>query len=268
MELPQFQLLDFGIFDSRIKFPNVDVTSKRPVEFYEIEVMIGDFGGCSYIEGLAYPHESIDVICTKPGQERYSALPFKCYYLHLTANNASAVKMLNSLPDAFQIGDISEYRSIFNRMMRTVFPNQDTQVLHLSSCLNEILALALRDSNISALQSGVIGNKQALLASERYLHTHYQHPVSLNDLAEVANISPIYFHKLFAAYFHKTPNQYLLDLRIEQAKRMLLEEDFSLTDIALSCGFTSQSYFCNRFKNFTGVTPLQYRKKELSKVSI
>ena len=268
MELLQFQLLDFGIFDSRIKFPNVDITSKRPVEFYEIEVMIGDFGGCSYIEDRAYPHDHIDFICTKPGQERYSALPFKCYYLHLKASNAPAEKMLGSLPDAFQIGDIGEYRSIFNRMMRTDFPNRDTQDLHLSSCVNGILSLALRDSNISTLQSGVISNKQALLTSEQYLHAHYQQPVSLNELAAVANISPIYFHKLFTAYFHKTPNQYLLDLRVEHAKRMLLEENFSLADIALSCGFTSQSYFCNRFKNLTGLTPLQYRRKELSKFSI
>ena len=128
--------------------------------------------------------------------------------------------------------------------------------------------LALRDSNISLFQTGVISNKRALLASEQYLRDHYQQPVSLNNLAEVANISPIYFHKLFTAYFHKTPNQYLLDLRIERAKQMLLEETVSLVDIALSCGFTSQSYFCNRFKTLTGMTPLQYRKKELSKVNI
>lgn len=268
MVLPQFQLLDFGIFDSRIKFPNVDITSRRPVEFYEIEIMIGNLGGCSYIEEQIYSHESIDFICAKPGQQRYSSLPFKCYYLHLKAGNAPAEKMLDALPDAFQIGDTGEYRSIFNRMMRTDFPNREVQILHLSSCLNEVLTLALRDSNIGTFQSGVIGNKKALLASEQYLHDHYQQSVSLNKLAEVANISPIYFHRLFTAYFHKTPNQYLLDLRVEQAKRKLLEEDFSLVDIALSCGFTSQSYFCNRFKSITGLTPLQYRRKELSKVSI
>ena len=268
MDFPSFLLLDFGIFDSRIKFPNVDITTPRPVEFYEIEILIDDFGGCSYIDGREYSHSSIDFICAKPGQQRYSALPFKCYYLHLLASNSSAVKLLNSLPNAMQIGDIWEYSSLFNRMMREDFPNADTKTLVLSSCLNQILTLALQDSRIGTCKSGVIGNKKALLTAEQYLHAHYQRQISLRELANVANISPIYFHKLFTAYFHKTPNQYLLDLRIEHAKRKLLEENFSLTDIALVCGFTSQSYFCSRFKKLTGMTPLQYRKRELSKVEI
>lgn len=268
MDLPQFQLLDHGIFDSRIKFPNIDITAMRPVEFYEIEIMLGDFGGCSYIGDRAYPHGSIDFICAKPGQNRCSALPFKCHYLHLMPGNSSAQDLLNRLPDAMEIGDTGEYRNIFNRMMHADLEDLDTRMLLLSSCLNQILALALRDSSIGTFQSGVIGNKRALLASEQYLQAHYQQPVSLKELAEVANLSPIYFHKLFTAYFHKTPNQYLLDLRIELAKRKLLEEVFSLAEIALECGFTSQSYFCSRFKKLTGMTPLQYRNKELSKVDI
>ena len=268
MDFHQFHLIDFGIFDSRIKFPNITVTTDRTVDFYELEIMIGSHGGYSYINGTPYPHGKIDFICAKPGQLRHSVLPFKCYYLHLLANNDAAQALLDSLPDAMEIGDTGEYCAIFNQMMRTDFPDRDTQMLFLSAGLSQILTLSLRDSRIGTFKSGVVSNKKALLRAEMYLQEHYQQTVSLNKLAAIANISPIYFHKLFTAYFHKTPNQYLLDLRIAHAKLKLLEEDFSLSSIAMECGFTSQSYFCNRFKNLTGLTPLQYRRKELSKVDI
>lgn len=268
MEFHQFQLLDFGIFDSRIKFPNITVTAPRPVDYYEIELLIGDHGGCSYIGDAAYPHSKIDFICAKPGQHRHSELPFKCYYLHLNAENETAETLLRSLPDTMEIGDSGEYAHLFSQMMRADFPDEDTKTLFLSSALSQILALALRDSNIGAMKNAVVGNKKALHKAEEYLIANFQRNVSLQELASVANISPIYFHKLFVAYFHKTPNQYLLDLRITHAKRKLLSEDSSLAGIALECGFTSQSYFCSRFKTATGLTPLQYRNAELSKVDI
>ncbi len=268
MDFHQFHLIDFGVFDSRIKFPNIAVTTARPVECYEIEILIGKHGGCAHIDGTSYPHDRIDFICAKPGQMRHSALPFKCCYLHLLAKNDTAKAMLDSLPDAMQLGDTQEYSGIFHQMMRTDFPNADSKLLFLSAGLNQILALALRDSGTGTFQTGIASNKKALLTAEKYLHRHYHRNIPLQELAGVANISPIYFHKLFSAYFHKTPNQYLLDLRIAQAKLMLLEEEFSLAGIALECGFTSQSYFCSRFKSVTGLTPLQYRKSELSKAEI
>lgn len=268
LELYQFDLLDFGIFDSRIKFPNVSVTKPRPVECYEIEILTGDFCGCSYIDNHVYPHDKFDFICAKPGQIRYSRLPFKCFYLHVRPQNEEAIRLLSSLPETMKIGNIREYSSIFSSLIRMEHTESGTERLYISSALCQILALILQDASIASFQTGVIGNKEALLNAESYLRCNFSQNITLQTLSAVANLSPIYFHKLFTAYFHKTPNQFLLDLRIAHAKRMLLEEDFSLSDIALACGFTSQSYFCSRFKKANGQTPLQYRRKALSRVNI
>lgn len=268
MVLHQFELLEFGIFDSRVKFPNITVTEYRPVEHYEIEILMGDFGGCSYINGIAYPHSGIDFICAKPGQQRRSRLPFKCYYIHLEPKNQEAKKLLDRLPGSMKIGDTQQYAALFHKLLQASFSDPDTERLAYSAGLSQILMLALRDGNIGSFQSGVVGNKKALLLAESYLCQHFRENITLPVLADVASLSPVYFHKLFTAHFHKTPNEYLLELRLAHAKQLLLEEAYSLADIAMGCGFASQSYFCYRFKSAVGLTPLQYRRQELSKVGI
>jgi aspartate--ammonia ligase len=110
-----------------------------------------------------------------------------------------------------------------------------------------------RDSGVTTFEAGITGNKKALLNAEKYIKENYQKNISLEELARVHNLSPIYFHKLFTSFFQKTPNKYLLDLRIAHAKTRLLEENCNLPDIALECGFSSQSYFCYKFKEQTGL---------------
>ena len=87
-------------------------------------------------------------------------------------------------------------------------------------------------------------------------------------LAAVANLSPSYFHKLFCAYFSMTPGDFVLQCRVSAAKSMLIEGSLPLDEVAEQCGFTSQSYFNYRFKQVVGMTPLQYRRANLSRLEV
>ena len=58
-----------------------------------------------------------------------------------------------------------------------------------------------------------------------------------------------------------TPREYLLSLRVEAARRLLVTSDTSLAAIATDCGFTDQSHFTKRFQKVTGMTPHQYRDR-------
>ncbi|KAF0235494.1 MAG: melR, partial [bacterium] len=62
-----------------------------------------------------------------------------------------------------------------------------------------------------------------------------------------------------------TPNNYLIAVRIEQAKRLLIETDESMVNISLAVGYSSQSHFTKVFRTFTGLTPTKYRERLLSK---
>ena len=106
-------------------------------------------------------------------------------------------------------------------------------------------------------------HQKLLQESDRYIREHYAEDISLAALAERCGLHPNYFHKLYTSAFGKTPAQKLLDCRIAAAKMALIAGNRSMAEIAAECGFSSQTYFGYKFKQATGRTPLQYRKRVL-----
>lgn len=99
-----------------------------------------------------------------------------------------------------------------------------------------------------------------LLPAVRYLETHYcDAGIGNRDLAAECQISEVYLRKLFVKYFHLSPKQYLIDLRIKKAKQLLSEGSLKTADISELCGFSSTYHFCRLFKKHTGMTPSEYR---------
>lgn len=95
-----------------------------------------------------------------------------------------------------------------------------------------------------------------------YIRNHYDSPITLEELASVAGMSPRYFCRAFAQITGKTPIAYLNYYRIETAGERLLMTNETITDIALSCGFNDTSYFSKIFTREKGVSPSQYRKQD------
>ena len=93
-----------------------------------------------------------------------------------------------------------------------------------------------------------------------FIRNNYDMPITLNDMAEAAGMSPKYFCYYFKDLTTKTPVEYLSFYRIEKASRKLINSDTSVTDIAFSCGFNDLSYFIKTFKTLKGITPAKFRK--------
>jgi AraC family transcriptional regulator len=84
-------------------------------------------------------------------------------------------------------------------------------------------------------------------------------PLQLREMAGAACLSPFHFSRIFRLTMGISPYQYVLDRRIEGAKRMLHAGHFDLVEIALRTGFGSQSNFNRAFKKSTGTTPGAFR---------
>ncbi|MBN8617839.1 MAG: AraC family transcriptional regulator [Anaerolineae bacterium] len=100
---------------------------------------------------------------------------------------------------------------------------------------------------------------QALQQARDYLHMHYSEPLSLQTLAQVVHLSPFHLSRLFTAYFGLPPHTYLIQIRIQRAKK-LLHQGWAIPDVALATGFADQSHLNHAFKRVVGVAPGQYRK--------
>lgn len=93
-----------------------------------------------------------------------------------------------------------------------------------------------------------------------YIEEHYTESISLENMAQIAGLSPRYFCRFFRKMTQCTPTEYLNYYRIECACEQLAESPISITDVALGCGFNDISYFIKAFHKAKGITPKQYKE--------
>ncbi len=93
-----------------------------------------------------------------------------------------------------------------------------------------------------------------------YIHTHFQKPISLDEVAQVANYNFSYFSTAFRSELGVTFSEYLTKLRVDYAKRLLISTDEVVNEIGKRSGFLSPSTFLQSFKKYENMTPTAYRK--------
>ncbi len=94
-----------------------------------------------------------------------------------------------------------------------------------------------------------------------YLDTNLCGDVRLEDVASHAGLSPAHFCRQFKRAVGVSPRRYVLEKRIQRAMELIVDEESSLVEVALSLGFSSQSHFTVTFKKLTGLPPRQYREQ-------
>jgi AraC family transcriptional regulator len=116
---------------------------------------------------------------------------------------------------------------------------------------------ATRSFTLPAYTGGM--PRYRLLPVLEYIDAHLQHPLSLQELAAVANMSQYYFCRMFRQTMGIAPFQYVRQQRIEKARKLLEQPHLSILEVGLQCGFTSPSHFTRQFHQIVGVTPKAYR---------
>lgn len=97
----------------------------------------------------------------------------------------------------------------------------------------------------------------------KYIDEHLSDPLSVQQIAEHFAFSPYYFHRLFTSIVGESMSAYIRDRRIAYACRMLNETDRKILDIALDHGFDSAQSFSRTFRSVTGMSPTEYRSRNI-----
>jgi len=95
----------------------------------------------------------------------------------------------------------------------------------------------------------------------KYLMNNYQNNITLEEVASIASLSVPAFCRYFKKRANKTFVQFLNEIRIAFACKLLIDDDQTVAAICYSCGFSNVSFFIRQFKKITALTPLNYRKK-------
>ena len=123
--------------------------------------------------------------------------------------------------------------------------------------LLSLLADFLTESMTQTVDPGAYNRT---LPAKRMIETHFHEPLSIVQMAEACDMCEGSFRRVFASVYNQSPVQYLLNLRIEKAKELLLL-GLSLDEAAQKTGFTDVNYFIRYFHKTTGMTPGTFRKR-------
>lgn len=102
---------------------------------------------------------------------------------------------------------------------------------------------------------------QGIATSLRFLSRHWHEPISVADLTKVAGMSSRGFQKAFVQHTRRSPGQELRRLRIAGALKLLAGSNYETPAVAKMCGFKKPNSFHVAFKQATGLSPQQYRKR-------
>lgn len=101
-------------------------------------------------------------------------------------------------------------------------------------------------------------------STRRFMLENYSEKITIEMLAKRANFSQSRFCVLYNKFFNSTPIDDLLNIRIEKAQAMLKFSDYTVSEIADMCGFSSIHYFSRKFKERVGRSPTDYRNGNVS----
>ena len=98
------------------------------------------------------------------------------------------------------------------------------------------------------------------------LHANYTNPdFNINQLSEETGVHRTTIDRTLRKETGKNPLELLMTIRIDRAKELLLAASFSISETARQCGFRNCNYFCRVFRNFTGLSPSQFRRSNAEK---
>jgi len=93
------------------------------------------------------------------------------------------------------------------------------------------------------------------------MKSNIEEPINVKELSGYVGLSRRHLERLFQEHLQTSPARYYLELRITEARRLLLQSNASITNIALACGFVTTTHFSRCFKDFFGISPKIAREK-------
>ena len=147
---------------------------------------------------------------------------------------------------------------IFEEIISELQKKQPAYELFCASKLFTLFSILVRNTKKESSSYGVYFDKISFVIQK--MNKEYQVDYSLQDYANMCNLSKYHFLRIFEDVVGVSPIEYRNTIRFEHIKEQLKDTDPPINEIAEKAGFASASYFCTAFKKKMGISPRQYRK--------
>ena len=230
------------------------------------------------VEGIVYDVEAGDIIMCNPGVKHQNILvnpkePTVEFFAGFTNFHFK-----NMPPNSIILRDGSYImhtkaetkQEISKHCYEMIAENEASKVgkyFMLKAHLMQILLLIIRDiteateNNQKGCNFESYNKSYAVKKIINYLNENYEHKISLDQIAHNMYLSPVYISKIFKEETGESPINYLIKIRLEKARDILMTSDSgSIKNIANSVGYDDVYHFSKLFKKYYGISPLYYKK--------
>ncbi len=153
-----------------------------------------------------------------------------------------------------RIEDVGLLKEMTNREVRAGWIREYSEV---EAYIADMLKVVMESKIFSSVKVNPL-----ILKAQEYIHQHfYESELSLQRIADMVNVSPSYFSRMFSQETGKTLVEYITHIRMENAKKLLKSTNDKTYEIAQKVGYSDSHYFCNLFKKVTGMTTRQYKTR-------
>jgi len=255
-------------------------------DFVEL-VYIWRGSGCHKVNGQSYEVQRGDLIFMNVGDRHSFVADGDMQYMNIlfepdflseqlcaaeSADSFFRIKLFQEFGSTLQTPlpkvkfrgkEMRELEELLDTMLREYLEKEDgyKAMLRGYSLLLITRAFRMMQANLKTPEFSGAGDLLPQLLS--YIEQHYAGKITLQDLARESFYSPYYLSKIFKECFGFTFTEYVQEVRLRVAKRLLTETDEPIETIGRRVGYNDKAQFFRVFKQNLGVTPQQYRKQQI-----
>ncbi len=194
---------------------------------------------------------------------------FSVNWLHFISDSVFLKQILSKLPVVVKLNadEIFILRDVFNsfdRFFSLIQPFKEkhpgdyfTLYLKIQSLLTTIISVFAEKFNPKIFDKE--DTEVRLMPAIEHINENFKKGTSLKELASMCFLSDNYFHSLFKNVFGTTPNNYILQLRMNEAIRLLSNSRMPIKAVAHELGYDDSAYFTRTFSKYFGASPNKYR---------
>ncbi len=154
---------------------------------------------------------------------------------------------------------------IFEQMLYEIRNNEYGSDAICQKLLEILIIKVTRTHHLFPVPSSSVRMTKECAQIKEYLDANYAEHITLDSLTSLTHMNKYYMAHSFTKYTGLSPIQYLNERRLENARHLLEETDYSVSDISSMIGFSSHSYFTQIFRKKCGMTPIKYRQNVTKK---
>lgn len=237
------------------------------IELFYVVSGRGDF----LVEETGFPVEPNDIVIINPNVQHTETAVANNPMEYIVAGIEGGAFLLSGSTDSrycrFACGqDGGEILGMFREMLQELMDKKQYHGILAKNILENLSIKLLRQRLVTQQQRMPTRKSSRECAKVRhYIDDHFKENITLVMLSELAHINKYYLVHAFTQEMGVSPINYLIKKRVEESRHMLLNTDYSISEISQILGFSSPSYFSQSFSRLSNMSPREYRMKRKNK---